>query len=151
MVHYLTPNGQQFLSYYCQNLARLLNWEFWIDLTFRHKLVSWRNFFMTTLKTLNTEIVANYLSFLLVIHMFSSDGQFYSYEFSKTGYGAELFWTDWIEEWNLRFKGPRWVKLGEVWSWILQLTFLAFQRLLVHDFGNHSNGYGSTKSALMRS
>jgi hypothetical protein len=49
---------------------------------------------MTTLKTLNTEIVANYLSFLLVIHMVSSDGQFYSYEFSKTGYGAELFWTD---------------------------------------------------------
>jgi hypothetical protein len=33
--------------------------KIWTDLTFRHKLVSWRNFAMTTLKTLNTEIVAN--------------------------------------------------------------------------------------------
>jgi hypothetical protein len=45
---------------------------------------------MTTMKTLNTEIVTSYLSFLPVTHMVTTDVQFDSYEFSKTGHGAEL-------------------------------------------------------------
>jgi hypothetical protein len=44
---------------------------------------------MTTLKTQNTEIIDNYLSFLLVTHIVSSDARFDSYKFSKTGDGAE--------------------------------------------------------------
>jgi hypothetical protein len=95
MVCYPTPNGQRLPSYGYQNLAGLLKSKLWTGLTFRHDFVSWQNFTMTTLKTPNTEIVINYLSFLWVTHMVSSDVQFNSYEFSKIGHGAEWFWTDW--------------------------------------------------------
>jgi hypothetical protein len=50
---------------------------------------------MTTLKIPNTEIVANYLSFMLVTHTVTTDARFDSYEFSKTGHGAKLFWPNW--------------------------------------------------------
>jgi hypothetical protein len=59
-------------------------------LIFQHDLVSWRNFAMRTLKTLNTELVVNNLSFLLVTHMVTTNARFNSYELSKTGHGAEL-------------------------------------------------------------
>jgi hypothetical protein len=49
---------------------------------------------MTTLKTPNIEIVANYVSFLPVTHTVSSDARFSIYELSKMGHGAERFWTD---------------------------------------------------------
>jgi hypothetical protein len=45
---------------------------------------------MTTLKILNTEVVINYFFFLPVTHMVTTDVRFDSYEFSKTGHGAEL-------------------------------------------------------------
>jgi hypothetical protein len=51
---------------------------------------------MTTLKTPNTKIIINYLSFLLVTHTVTTDARFTSFKFSKTCHGAELFWTDWV-------------------------------------------------------
>jgi hypothetical protein len=63
--------------------------KFWTDLTLRHKFVSWRNFTMKTLKTLNTEIVFNYLRFLPVTHMISSDAWFDGQKLSTSGHGAE--------------------------------------------------------------
>jgi hypothetical protein len=132
MIHFSTPNGQRFTSYNCRNFVGLMNRKFWTNQTFHHGTVSWQNFTMTTLKTPNTELVANYLIFLLVTHMVSSDARFDSYEFSKTGHGAERFWTDWTWNWNLWFKDQRWVKLGDVWLRILQLTCSPFQCLLIH-------------------
>jgi hypothetical protein len=49
---------------------------------------------MTTLKSPNTEIVANSLSFLPVTRTVTTNARFDSYELSITGHGAELFWTD---------------------------------------------------------
>jgi hypothetical protein len=81
------------MSYGYWNLTGLLNQKFWTDLTFRHESASWSNFAMTTLKTLNTEIVTNLDFCWLLIAL--SDARFHSYEFSKTGHGAERFWIDW--------------------------------------------------------
>jgi hypothetical protein len=50
---------------------------------------------MTILKTPNTKIVSNYLSFLPVTLTVTADTRFDGYELSTTGHGAELFWTDW--------------------------------------------------------
>jgi hypothetical protein len=50
---------------------------------------------MTTLESLNTKIVANLPSFLLVTQMAPSDTQFDSYEFSKWTMVLNQFWTDW--------------------------------------------------------
>jgi hypothetical protein len=50
---------------------------------------------MTTLKSPNTEVVVNYLSFLPATHMVTTDVRFDCYEFSEMGHGAELFWADW--------------------------------------------------------
>jgi uncharacterized protein (AIM24 family) len=44
---------------------------------------------MTTLKTPNTEIIVNKLSFLSVTHTVTTDVRFDSYKFSKTGHGAK--------------------------------------------------------------
>jgi hypothetical protein len=46
---------------------------------------------MTTPESLNTEVVANELSFPLVTHMVSSDVRFNDYDLLKTGHGAEQF------------------------------------------------------------
>jgi hypothetical protein len=70
------------MSYNCQNLAELLNQEFWTDRTLWYTSGSRRNFTMTTLETLET-------------HMALSNARFGSYELLKSGHGAERFWTDW--------------------------------------------------------
>jgi hypothetical protein len=87
---------------------------------------------MKPLKTPNTKIVVDYLSFLSVTQMVTTNVRFDRYGFWKTGHGAELFWTDWAMKRNLRFKGLRWVKLCEALLRILQLTFSTFKRLLKH-------------------
>jgi hypothetical protein len=75
-------------------LDGLLNQKFWADRTFWHKTGSWRNFAVTSLETLNTKVIANELSILLVTHMVSSDVRFDSYGVLNLGHSAELFWTD---------------------------------------------------------
>jgi hypothetical protein len=104
------------------NLDRLANFESGV----------WRNFAMTSTETLNPKDTINKHSFPLVTLMVLSEGWFGRYRLSMTGPGAELFWTYWTLESSCSFRGPKWVKLGEVCLWILQLTCSAFQCLLIH-------------------
>jgi hypothetical protein len=49
---------------------------------------------MISPETLNTKIAVNELSFPLVTHTAYFDTQFSRYGLLKSGYGAELIWTD---------------------------------------------------------
>jgi hypothetical protein len=51
------------MSYGCRKLDRLLNQDFWADLTFPDKSGFWRNFSLTSLETLYTKDVINKLRF----------------------------------------------------------------------------------------
>jgi hypothetical protein len=87
------------MSYNCRNSTSFQIGNFKTDRTLRHTSGSRINFFMTSPETLNTKVIINILSFLLVTHMASSDAWFDSYGLSKIGHSAERFWTDWICEW----------------------------------------------------
>jgi hypothetical protein len=71
------------------NLGRL---HLWLKSGF------WRNFTMTSPETLYTKNAVNELSFTSVTHMANFNIHFGRYGFFKSGYGAELFWTDWTLE-----------------------------------------------------
>jgi hypothetical protein len=89
MVHFITPNGQRITSYDCRKLDQFAESEFWADWTFWSKSGFWQNFAMTFPETLNTKVVYNELSFLLVTHMTYSDARFGSCGILKSGRGAE--------------------------------------------------------------
>jgi hypothetical protein len=55
---------------------------------------------MTSPETLNTKVVTNEFSFLLVTQMVSSDAQFDSYRLLNSGHGAELFSSAWEIWWR---------------------------------------------------
>ncbi len=86
------------MSYGYRKLDRLLNQDFWAELTFLYKSGFWQNFAMTFPEILNTKIADNELRFLLVTHTTRFDIRFGCYGLLKSGYGAELFWTAWILE-----------------------------------------------------
>jgi hypothetical protein len=62
---------------------------------------------MTSPKTLYTKNAVNEHSFLFVTHTAYFNTRFGHYEFLKSGYGAELFWTAWTLELNQSFRGPK--------------------------------------------
>jgi hypothetical protein len=64
--------------------------------------------------------------------MVSSDARYDGYVFSKAAMVLNIFRTDWTWKWNLRFRGLRWVNVGDVCLRILLLTCSAFQCLLIH-------------------
>jgi hypothetical protein len=62
---------------------------------------------MTTPETLNTKIVVNKLSFLLVTHMAYSDARFDSYRILKSGQGAENFLNRSVMQMMIRYLGHK--------------------------------------------
>jgi hypothetical protein len=133
MVHFTTPNGQQFPSYDCWNLARLLKlknsgqtghfgmnwslseispwepWKLWMPKLLLTNSAFW--WLLTWSHLMHCSTVTSFQRQVMVLN------------------GS---WTGWTQEWNLRFKGLRWVKLVGVWLWILQRTCSTFQHLLIH-------------------
>jgi hypothetical protein len=77
------------VSYGYQKLDRLLNQDFWAELTILYKSSFWQTFAITLLETLYTKDVANKPSFLLVNHMTSFDIKINRYEFFNSGFAAE--------------------------------------------------------------
>jgi hypothetical protein len=121
-------------------------------LTFRHKLGLWQNFAMTFPETLHRKSAINEHSFTPVTHMAYFDTRYYRYGFLKTKQGAELLWTAWTLEQNSSFRGP---KMSESERGLItdSVAYLPSSSTptQTHDFGNHSNGYGRSKTALVRS
>jgi hypothetical protein len=74
------------------------------------------------------------------------------YGFLKSGYEAELFWTAWILERNPSFGGHKTSGSGRglITDSIAYLPSSS-TATQTHDFGNHSNGYGRSRTALARS
>jgi hypothetical protein len=69
---------------------------------------------MTSPKTLNTKVVVNELSFLLVTHMAYSDARFDSYEILNSGRGAEKLDEQTVQTGERSsFKGRRCTNFGE--------------------------------------
>jgi hypothetical protein len=93
--------------------------------------------------------------------MVSSNGRLDGYELSKIGHGAERFWTGWhrSEISSLGHKKREIFGLGhkkrESWRGLITnsatnlLSFLTPTH--THNFDNHDNGYGRSKTALMPS
>jgi hypothetical protein len=79
------------MSYGCRKLIWFAESELWADSTFQSKSGFWRNFAMTSLKTLNTKVAVNELGFPLVTHTVYSDTWFDSYEILKSEWCAENF------------------------------------------------------------
>jgi hypothetical protein len=77
------------VSYGYQKLDRLLNQDFWAELSFQYKSGFWQNFAMTLPETFYTKYVANEPSFLLVTHTTNFNIQINQYEFFKSGFAAE--------------------------------------------------------------
>jgi hypothetical protein len=93
MVHQTAPNGYRFMSYGCWKLDRLLNQNFWADLTFLYKSGFWQIISMTSPETLYTKIFANELMFVPVTHTTCFDIRFDRYEFLKLGFSVEQILT----------------------------------------------------------
>jgi hypothetical protein len=79
------------MSYGYQRMARWLNQGKLSRLDLPTQISIWQNFAMTILKTLNTKVVDNDLSFPLVTHMAFSNARFGSYRILKSVRGAENF------------------------------------------------------------
>jgi hypothetical protein len=79
------------VSYGYRKLDRLLNQEFWTDLTFPDKSGFWRNFSMTSPETSYIKDVDNELIFLLVSHTTYFNIWFGCYVFLKSGFTAGQF------------------------------------------------------------
>jgi hypothetical protein len=106
----------------------------WTDLTFRHKSRFWWKFAITSPETLHMKNVIHKHSFPLVTHTSNFDTRFGRYRLLKSGWGDELFWTDWTSKWNPSSRGPKWVNLGKACLRIPYATWSAFQHLLIHTF-----------------
>jgi hypothetical protein len=85
LVHYSTPNGEQFTELRLSEISRITaSGEIWADYTFWHKSGSWQNFGMTSPETLYTKNAVNEHSFVPVTHMAYFDTRFGRYGFLKT-------------------------------------------------------------------
>jgi hypothetical protein len=106
---------------------------------------------MTSAETLNIKVAANELSFLLVTHTVLSEEWFGSYGHPAMFQGAEWFWDSLDIGAKISALGP---KMSEAWKGSfmdLAANLLGFSTPThTHNFGNHSNGYGCSKTALMR-
>jgi hypothetical protein len=76
------------MSYGCRKLDRLLNPNFWADLTFLYKSGFWQKISMTSPDTLYTKIVFNEFIFLPVTHTTCFDIRFDRYQFLKSGFSV---------------------------------------------------------------
>jgi hypothetical protein len=114
MVHKMAPNGCRFVSYGSQKLDRLLNQQFWEDLTSLYKSVFWQNFTMTSLETLYMKNAINKLSFLLVTHTTCFDTRFDDMNFCSQDSVLDRFWIDWYTGAWSGFWATRWVKHARV-------------------------------------
>jgi hypothetical protein len=73
------------MSYGYQRMAGWLNRGKLSRLDLQAQISIWQNFAMTFLKTLNTKVADNDLSFVLVTHMAFFDARFGSYGILKSG------------------------------------------------------------------
>jgi hypothetical protein len=107
---------------------------------------------MTLSETLHTKNAVNEHSFTSVSHVGYSDTRFGRYGFLKSGYSAELFWTGWTLERNPCFKGPKTSGSGRALI-TDSIAYLPGSSMptQTHDFGNHNNGYGRSRTALTQS
>jgi hypothetical protein len=125
--------------------------QIWTDLTSWDESAFQKTLAMTTLESLNTKVVANLLSFLLVNHMASSNIRFNSYEFSK--WTVLLNSSGQISNWNeisgLGQKMPE-DQRGLITDFVDKLLSFSTPTHM-HKSDSHSNGCGHPKTALLRS
>jgi hypothetical protein len=106
---------------------------------------------MTFPETLHLKNDVNEHSFMSVTHMAYSNTQFGRYGYLNSGYGAEVI-LDGTDRW-VNFSDLR-PKKDQSWRGLstdLAASLLSFSTTMSHDSGNHSNGYGRPKTALLRS
>jgi hypothetical protein len=135
------------MSYGCRKLDRLLNQNFWADLTFLCESGLWQNVAMTSPETLYMKNVINELIFLVVTHMTCFDIRFGRYRFLKSEFSVRQILDRLVYRCLVRFLGH---KIGET-GWSLHtrsedhlLSFPTPTQTHVSDINRHSYGHFST-------